>query len=66
LIEKRFLGAGEGGVGGADEEGDDDRPHLTGRDRHASALEDLFDFDRSPSLTTPVGQAAPPAQDCTP
>ncbi|HEX7622512.1 MAG TPA: alkaline phosphatase family protein, partial [Anaeromyxobacteraceae bacterium] len=66
LIEKRFLGAGKGGVGGTDEEGDDDRPHLTGRDRHASALEDLFDFDRSPSLTTPVGEAAPPAQDCTP
>jgi phospholipase C len=51
LIEKRFLPAGS---------------HLTGRDQHASTLEDLFDFDASPSLQTPLTQAAPPAQDCTP
>jgi phospholipase C len=51
LIEKRFL------RGGA---------HLTRRDQHASTLEDLFDFERSPSLDTPVGLAAPPVKDCTP
>ena len=51
LIEKRFLPAGS---------------HLTKRDQHASTLEDLFDFDHSPSLAVPVTPAAPPAQDCTP
>jgi phospholipase C len=55
LIEKRFMGGGG-----------DDRPHLTERDAHADPLEDLFDFDRSPSLDTPVTQAAPPTTDCTP
>ena len=40
--------------------------HLTRRDEHADTLEDLFDFDRSPSLRTAVGQAPPPAADCTP
>jgi phospholipase C len=50
LIEKRFLPAGS---------------HLTGRDQHAETLEDLFDFDNAPSLSTPVVPAAPPAQDCT-
>jgi hypothetical protein len=29
-------------------------------------LEDLFDFDNSPSLAAPVGTAQPPADDCTP
>ncbi len=54
FIEKRFLG-----VGG--------RPlHLTRRDEHADTLEDLFDFDRAPSLDAEVGRAAPPAADCTP
>ena len=55
LIEKRFMrqpGAGW--------------PSLTGRDKHAASLEDLFDFDNSPSLATAVTQAAPPAVDCTP
>ncbi len=51
LIEKRFLPAGS---------------HLTARDQNASTLEDLFDFDGSPSLATPIGQAAPPSVDCTP
>jgi phospholipase C len=54
LIEKRFLRV------------DDDRQHLTRRDQHANTLEDLFDFDNSPSLNTAVGAAAPPANDCTP
>jgi phospholipase C len=40
--------------------------HLTGRDQHASPLEDLFDFNHSPSLNTPVGQAQLPTMDCTP
>jgi len=61
LIEKVFMAAGDG-----DRDGDDARPHLTRRDQHANTLEDLFDFDRSPSLNTQVGTAAPPAQDCTP
>jgi phospholipase C len=51
LIEKRFLPDGS---------------HLTARDQNASTLEDLFDFNGSPSLGTPIGQAAPPSVDCTP
>jgi phospholipase C len=54
LVEKRFLRTAAG------------VPHLTLRDANASTLEDLFDFDRSPSLNSPVSQAAPPAEDCTP
>jgi hypothetical protein len=50
--------------------GDDDdapaHPHLTKRDQHANTLEDMFDFNTSPSLNTKVGVALPPAQDCTP
>ena len=57
LIEKRFLRTGRGPK---------DVAHLTLRDANASTLEDMFDFDRSPSLSTPVTQAAPPADDCTP
>ena len=56
FIEKRFLSLDD----------DDGRLHLTKRDQHADPLEDLFDFERSPSLDTPVGQALPPAVDCTP
>jgi len=40
--------------------------HLTMRDENASLLHELFDFTHSPSLNTPVTQAAPPAVDCTP
>ena len=58
FIEKRFLSTGDGDS--------DDRQHLTSRDQHANTLEDLFDFEHSPSLNTPVGKAAPPAVDCTP
>lgn len=54
LIEKRFLSAGGSPL------------HLTLRDEFSNTLEDMFDFDNSPSLNTPVGAAAPPANDCTP
>ena len=54
LIEKRFLSAGGAPL------------TLTNRDKYANDLEDLFDFDNSPSLNTPVTQAQPPAVDCTP
>jgi phospholipase C len=43
-----------------------ERPHLTLRDLHASMPEDMFDFNRAPSLRTTIGQAAPPPVDCTP
>ena len=69
LIEKRFMMTGVHGDGDGDDDGDDvdpNRPHLTNRDLFASTLEDMFDFDRSPSLLTAVGSAAPPAVDCTP
>ena len=61
LIEKIFLSSD------ADHDGDaGGRQHLTLRDLHANTLEDMFDFESSPSLNTAVGAAAPPAQDCTP
>jgi phospholipase C len=63
LIEKRFMDPDR------DEDSDEvdrDRPHLTNRDLFASTLEDMFDFDHSPSFFTAVGTAAPPAVDCTP
>ena len=64
LIEKRFLSADEDETNG---DGDDNaRPHLTRRDQHANTLEDLFDFEHSPSLDTLMVRAAPPAEDCTP
>jgi hypothetical protein len=43
-----------------------DHPHLTRRDRFAHTLEDMFDFENSPSLNTPVSTAVPPANDCGP
>jgi phospholipase C len=52
-IEKRFLNSGT-------------PLHLTLRDQYANTLEDLFDFDNSPSLGTPVTQVLGPLQDCTP
>ncbi len=45
LIEKRFLPAGT---------------HLTARDQNANDLEDMFDFDTSPSLNSAVGTAPLP------
>jgi phospholipase C len=54
MIEKRFLSLPTGIL------------HLTRRDQYANDLEDMFDFDHSPSLNTPVGVAQPPTNDCTP
>jgi phospholipase C len=54
LIERRFLT-----INGVTQ-------HVTSRDEHANALEDMFDLDHSPSLNTEVGRAAPPVNDCTP
>ena len=54
LIEKRFLKTNSGIL------------RLTLRDQRANDLEDMFDFTNSPSLNTPVTQAAPPLVDCTP
>jgi len=54
MIEKRFLSTSTTSV------------HLTKRDQFANDLEDLFDFDTSPSLNTAVGTAQPPQNDCTP
>jgi hypothetical protein len=66
FIEKRFLQT-------QDADGDRDRDgrhaayqHLTSRDQAADSLEDLFDFDRAPSLQTALTQATPPTVDCTP
>jgi hypothetical protein len=66
FIEKRFLSTGA--TDGSDDEdnGEVTRQFLTLRDKHAHALEDLFDFENSPSLNTGITVAAPPAQDCTP
>jgi len=69
LIEKTFMSTS---ASRTDDDEDDDaddsdaRPHLTKRDQHANTLEDLFDFDGSPSLNTQIGVALPPADDCTP
>jgi phospholipase C len=52
FIEKRFLSA--------DDEDDDHHPALTARDRHASTLEDLFDFEHAPSANALVPAAPPP------
>ena len=54
LIERRFLT-----INGVTQ-------HLTKRDQYANPLEDMFDFENSPSLNTPLTQAAAPANDCTP
>jgi phospholipase C len=60
LIEKRFMvpfnGRGDG----------DDHPHLTRRDQFADTLDDMFDFENSPSLNTSIGTAAPSINDCGP
>ncbi len=67
FIEKRFLNVGPA----ANDDGDQDRDDsthlfLTKRDQHAHTLEDMFDFNRSPSLNIPITPVAGPAQDCTP
>jgi phospholipase C len=62
FIEKRFLGGGD-----EDEDEDDGgRLHLTRRDRHASTLEDLFDFERAPSAKAAVPAPTAPQATCTP
>jgi phospholipase C len=77
LIEKRFMTPVKTADSDHDEDHDHDgdhgddpdrfvRPHLTNRDLFANTLEELFDFDHSPSLNTSVGSAAPPVNDCTP
>jgi phospholipase C len=48
LVEKRFMSHGGGGKR---------YPSLTLRDARAKTLEDLFDFDRSPSLDAPIPSA---------
>jgi phospholipase C len=63
LIEKRFM---TGSAGASSNSADGTRPHLTRRDLDADALEDMFDFEHSPSLNTPVGIALPSTNDCTP
>lgn len=50
MIEQRFLSS----------------QSLTKRDKYANSLTDLFNFDTSPSLNSPVGTAKPPQNDCTP
>jgi phospholipase C len=51
---------------GKDEDDSPAHPFLTKRDQHANTLEDMFDFNTSPSLNAKIGVALPPAQDCTP
>lgn len=48
LIEKRFMSG----------------KHLTKRDEYANDLEDMFDFEHSPSLNTSIGSAQPPQNVC--
>ena len=52
LIEKRFLSPTSEQT---------TRPHLTARDLNAATLEDLFDFNRAPSMNTSVPAAPPPS-----
>jgi phospholipase C len=54
LIEKRFMN--HGGCG-------QQYPSLTLRDANANTLEDLFDFDHSPSLNAAIPTAPPPSPD---
>jgi hypothetical protein len=68
FIEKCFMSSGSND-GDVDSDRDDQettRQFLTKRDKHAHTLEDMFDFDGSPSANTAITVAAPPAQDCTP
>ena len=68
FVEKRFLSIASAAD---DSDADDDFApatslHLTKRDQHAHTLEDMFDFDASPSLNATITPALPPAIDCTP
>jgi phospholipase C len=71
FIEKRFMPIGNDDRDSCDRDDGNDaddsaHQHLTLRDQHANTLEDMFDFDHSPSLNTTLTQAGPPAVDCTP
>jgi phospholipase C len=66
FIEARFLSNTSADFNDDSEDGRAAHQFLTKRDKHAHTLEDLFDFDNSPSANTVVTVAAPPAQDCTP
>lgn len=59
LIEKRFFRLGQ-------EAANDQQTFLTRRDRNADTLEDMFDFNHSPSLRTAVPPTPPSFTDCTP
>jgi phospholipase C len=72
FIEEAFMTPDTGKATDSDNDRDDrnngeSHPFLTKRDLYANALTDMFDFDRSPSLNTPIGTANPPGlDDCTP
>jgi phospholipase C len=66
LIETVFMTPASASTGRDDDDDNVLRPHLTKRDRQASALLDMFDFTNAPSLNTNIGAAAPPTTDCTP
>jgi phospholipase C len=58
LIEERFMMPFNGGG--------DDHPHLTRRDQFANTLEDMFNFENSPSLNTNVMTSVLPINGCGP
>jgi phospholipase C len=58
LIEKRFFSPDDSEAGA-------DRPHLTARDHDANTLEDMFDFNNSPSLGAAVTPALPVSSPCS-
>lgn len=66
FIEQRFLSTASTTSVVDSEVGPVSHLFLTNRDKHAHTLEDLFDFDNSPSANTTVTVVAPPAVDCTP
>jgi phospholipase C len=55
FVEQRFLS--DGGTGPR---------HLTLRDQYANTLDDLFDFENSPSMNISLIQAQLPINDCSP
>jgi phospholipase C len=61
LIEKRFFHTGNFPVNAQLLGHKHDRHHLTARDRHAHTLEDMFDFNHSPSLNVTIPAAPPPS-----
>jgi phospholipase C len=61
LIEKRFLHTGNVPVNAQLLGHKHDRHHLTARDQHAHTLEDMFDFNHSPSLNKAIPAAPTPS-----